>query len=108
MCGNPLAGIDKEADLISPEVIAPIQKLKCQYLRNRNPRLHSDEVLLALSISAANDPIAQKAMAFLPALKDTEAHSTVIMPHIDDDVYRRLGIRVTQDPQYEVKKLYHK
>ena len=103
-----LAGIDKEVDLISPDVITPIQELKCKYLRNRNPRLHSDEVLLALSISAANDPIARRAMDFLPALKDAEAHSTVIMPHIDDDVYRRLGIRVTMDPQYEVKRLYHK
>ena len=103
-----LAGIDKKTELISPEVLAPIQTLKCEYLGNRNPRLHSDEVLLALSISAANDEKAQKAMHCLPMLKNTEAHSTVILPHIDNDVYKRLGIRVTQDPQYEVKKLYHK
>ena len=102
-----LAGIPKEVHLISPEVIRPIQELKCTYLGNHNPRLHSDEVLLALSISAANDPNAAKAMVALPRLKDTEAHSTVILPHIDDDIYRRLGIRVTQDPQYQVKKLYH-
>ena len=102
-----LADIPKAVHLISPEVIRPIQELKCTYLGNHNPRLHSDEVLLALSISAANDPNAAKVMAALPQLKDTEAHSTVILPHIDDDIYRRLGIRVTQDPQYQVKKLYH-
>ena len=102
-----LTGIPKEVHLISPEVIRPIQELKCTYLGNHNPRLHSDEVLLALSISAANDPNAAEAMAALPRLKDSEAHSTVILPHIDDDIYRRLGIRVTQDPRYQVKKLYH-
>ncbi len=102
-----LADIPKAVHLISPEVIRPIQELKCTYLGNRNPRLHSDEVLLALSISAADDPNAARAMRMLPLLKDTEAHSTVILPHIDDDIYRRLGIRVTQDPQYQVKKLYH-
>ena len=102
-----LAGIPKAIHLISPEVLKPIQELKCTYLGNRNPRLHSDEVLLALSISAANDINAAKAMKALPLLKDTEAHSTVILPHVDDDIYRRLGIRVTQDPQYQIKKLYH-
>ena len=102
-----LTGIPKEVHLISPEVIRPIQELKCTYLGNHNPRLHSDEVLLALSISAANDPNAAEAMAALPRLKDSEAHSTVILPHIDDDISRRLGIRVTQDPRYQVKKLYH-
>ena len=103
-----LAGIEKSVHLIPPEIIAPIQELKCTYLGNHNPRLHTDEVLQALSISAVNDENAAKAMKALPLLNELEAHSTVILPHVDDDIYRRLGIRVTQDPQYQVKKLYHK
>ena len=103
-----LAGIEKGVHLIPPEIIAPIQELKCNYLGNHNPRLHTDEVLQALSISAVTDANAAKAMRALPLLKDLEAHSTVILPHVDEDIYKRLGIRVTQDPQYQVKKLYHK
>ncbi len=103
-----LAGIDDGTDLISPTVIEPIQKLKCSYLGNHNPRLHSDEVLVALSICAADGDNARRAMEMLPALRDCEAHSTVILPHVDDNVYRRLGIRVTQDPQFQVKKLFHR
>ena len=102
-----LAGIPKAVHMISPVVIEPIQSLKCRYLGNHNPRLHTDEALLALSISAATDENARRAMALLPQLKDCEAHSTVILPQVDDNVFRRLGVRVTCDPQYQVKKLFH-
>ncbi len=102
-----LAGIPKTVHMISPVVIEPIQSLKCRYLGNHNPRLHTDEALLALSISAATDENARRAMALLPQLKDCEAHSTVILPQVDDNVFRRLGVRVTCDPQYQVKKLFH-
>ncbi|MBE5776627.1 MAG: DUF1846 domain-containing protein [Clostridiales bacterium] len=103
-----LGGIDSNLHLISPTVIEPIQSLKCDYLGNHNPRLHTDEVLLALSICAATDENARKAMAQLPQLKNCQAHSTVILPQVDDNVFRRLGVNMTCDPQYQVKKLYHK
>ncbi len=102
-----LGGIPKEQHLISPRVLEPIQRLKCEYLGNHNPRLHTDEVLLALAICAAEDESAAHAMNMLPKLRDMEAHSTVILPQVDENVYKRLGIRVTMDAQYQVKKLYH-
>ncbi len=100
--------IPKETHLISPEVIGPVQKLKCKYLGNHNPRLHSDEVLVALSVSAASDPNAAKALGMLPLLKQCEAHSTVILSAVDDNMFRRLGITLTCDPAYQTHKLYHK
>ena len=94
--------------LISPEVIEPVQELKCKYLGNHNPRLHSDEVLVALSVSAASNENAAKALAMLPQLKNCEAHSTVILPAVDDNTFRRLGVNLTCDPGYQSHKLYHK
>ncbi|MBQ9263207.1 MAG: DUF1846 domain-containing protein [Clostridia bacterium] len=102
-----LAGIEKKVQLISPTVIEPIQTLKCQYLGNHNPRLHSDEILLALSICAATDENAARAMAQLPALEGCEAHSTVILSPVDDKIFRRLKINLTCDPRYQSHKLYH-
>ena len=101
-------GIDKKAHLISPTVIEPIQSLKCDYLGNHNPRLHSDEILVALSICAASDPDAARAMEQLPLLKGCEAHSTVILPAVDDNIFRRLHINLTCDARYQTHKLYHK
>ena len=103
-----LAGIEKSVHLISPTVIEPIQDLKCHYLGNHNPRLHSDEVLLALSICAATDPDAARAMAQLKKLEGCEAHSTVILSGVDDNVFRRLKVNLTCDPAYQSRKLYHK
>lgn len=103
-----LGGIDKSAHLISPTVIEPIQSLKCDYLGNHNPRLHTDEVLLALSICAATDEAAARAMRQLPLLKGCEAHSTVILSQVDDNVFRRLKVNLTCDPRYQSHKLYHK
>ena len=103
-----LGGIDKKDQLISPTVIEPIQTLKCDYLGNRNPRLHSDEVLVALSICAATDPKAALAMRQLPLLEGLEAHSTVILPQVDDGIFRRLKVNLTCDPKYQSHNLYHK
>ena len=103
-----LAGIDDEVKLISPTVIEPIQSLKCDYLGNHNPRLHSDEVLLALSICAATDERAALAIKQLPKLAGCEAHSTVILSQVDDNIFRRLKVNLTCDARYQTHKLYHK
>lgn len=102
-----LGGIPKEEHLISPSVIEPIQSLKCDYLGNHNPRLHTDEILLALSICAATDESAARALRQLPQLKSCDAHSTVILAQVDDNVFRRLKINITCDPRYQSRKLYH-
>ena len=103
-----LGNIPKSTHLISPEVIEPVQELKCKYLGNHNPRLHSDEVLVALSVSAASDPVAAKALTMLPQLKGCEAHCTVILSAVDDNTYRRLGLNLTSDPAYQSHKLFHR
>lgn len=102
-----LAGIDDDILLISPAVIEPIQKLKTKHMGNSNPRLHMDEVLIALSICAVTAPIAAKALDQLEKLKCTEAHSTVILSRVDENVFKKLGVNVTCEPQYQTKKLYH-
>ena len=102
-----LGNIPKNVHLIPPEVIEPVQELKCKYLGNHNPRLHSDEVLVALSVSAASDPNAARALSMLPLLKNCEAHSTVILSAVDDNTFRRLGVNLTCDPTYQSHKLYH-
>ena len=103
-----LAGIEKSLHLIRPEVIAPIQKLKVGILGNRNPRLHSDEVLIALAISASATEVAKLASSQLPKLRNCEAHATVILSPVDEDIYRKLGIHITCEPHYQTKQLYHK
>ena len=103
-----LGGISKDIHLISPIVIEPIQKLKTTHLGSVNPRLHTDEILIALSICAATNPTAELAMAQLKKLRGCEAHATVILSHVDEDTFRRLGVNLTCEPQYQSKKLYHK
>lgn len=103
-----LSGIDKETDVINHSVIEPIQRLKTENLGNHNPRLHSDEVLIALSISAGFDENSASAMAHLAELRGCEAHSTVIPTQSDEGVFRKLGINLTCEPKYTTKKLYHK
>ncbi len=102
-----LAGIDKEYDLISRDTLEPICRLKTQHLRNRNPRLHSDEVLIALSICSASDPLAARALSELENLRGCDAHFTVILSSVDEKTYKKLGINVTCQPKYQVRKLYH-
>ena len=103
-----LGGIQKDMHLISHIVIEPIQDLKVNHLGNHNPRLHMDEVLIALSISAATNPTAEVAMRQLDKLRGCEAHSTVILSGVDSSTFRKLGINVTCEPKYQTKKLYHK
>lgn len=104
-----LAGIDQELDLVSASSIAPIQTLKTAYMGSRNPRLHSDEILIALSASAAENALAAKALEQLPKLKGCDAHCTVILSSVDEDVFKRLGISMTCEPRYEEEsRMYHK
>ena len=103
-----LAGIPDEIKLISPAVIGTIQTLKTDYMKSQNPRLHTDEMLVALAISAATDENAMKAMQKIDALSGCEAHSTVILSSVDDGVFKRLNMNLTCEPTYEKNNLYHK
>ena len=96
-----LAGIDDEVHLISPAVIEPVQHLKVDHLGNLNPRLHTDEILVALSICAASDPIAESAMEQLANLRGCEVHSSVMLSHIDEKTFKRLGVNLTCEPNYK-------
>ena len=103
-----MCSVPKEDNLIPRSVIEPVQNLKTGILGNRNPRLHSDEVLVALAISAAMSGEAERACEKLKELRGCEAHSTVILPPVDADTYRKLGLRLTCEPNYQTKKLFHK
>ena len=103
-----LGGIDSALDIIAAHVLEPICELKTGYMGHRNPRLHTDEVLLALTISALTNPVAQKAKEQLKNLKGCEAHFTVILSDEDEKLLRRLGIHVSFQPRYETHRLYHK
>ncbi len=103
-----LGGIHHDMHLISPIIIEPIQQLKVKHMGNRNPRLHTDEILIALSICAATNPTAALAMQQLHKLRGCEAHSSVILSRVDENVFQKLGVNVTCEPQYQSKKLYHK
>lgn len=102
-----LGGIDHNRHLVSRVAIEPIQALKTNYLGSRNPRLHTDEILIALSISAASDDNAKLALAQLPKLKECEVHSTVILSSVDEKTFRRLGMHLTNEPAYETDSIYH-
>ena len=103
-----IAGIDRDEDIISPEILAPIQTLKTANLGGHNPRLHTDEVLIALAISAVANPSAARAMAAIPSLKYAEVHSTVILSQVDEGIFRKLGVNLSCEPRYQTKKLFHK
>ena len=103
-----LAGIDHGLHLISPEALEPIQTVKVKHLGSTNPRLHSDETLIALASSATANPLAARALAQLDRLRGCEAHSSVILSPADSGTYSKLGLRLTCEPQYETNKLYHK
>ena len=102
-----LGNIQDEVQLISPSVIEPVQNLKVNVLGNKNPRLHIDELLVALSICAVTDANAKKAVRQLQKLRGCEAHTTVILSEADEDSFRRLGVRLTSEPKYQTSKLYH-
>ena len=103
-----LGNIQDEIHLISPIIIEPIQNLKINHLGSKNPRLHTDELLLALSICAATNPTAALALDQLPKLKGCEVHSSVMLSQVDENLFKHLGVNLTCEPQYETKKLYHK
>ena len=102
-----LGGIPDEALLLSPTIIEPIQKMKTGVLGNHNPRLHIDELLIALSICAVTDETARLALDQIEKLKGLEAHSTVILSRVDEQTFRKLGVNLTCEPKYQTKKLYH-
>ncbi len=102
-----LCHLDNDTLLLSPNIIEPIQKLKVDYLGNNNPRLHVDEVLIAIMCSAQMNPMADKAIKALPKLKNAQVHSSVILSRVDMDTFRKLGMQLTCEPKYQTKKLFH-
>ncbi|MBQ8202911.1 MAG: DUF1846 domain-containing protein [Clostridia bacterium] len=102
-----LGGIPDDIELLSPTIIEPIQKMKTGVLGNHNPRLHIDELLIALSICAVTNGTAKKALDQVEKLKGLEAHSTVILSRVDEQTFRKLGVNITCEPKYQTKKLYH-
>ncbi len=97
-----LGGISDDIELISPTIIEPLQRLKVKHMGAVNPRLHTDEVLMALAICAVNSPKAKKALAQLDKLKNCELHSTVMLAHVDERTFQSLGVHVTNEPQRQV------
>ena len=102
-----LAGLDHQLHIISPESIEPIQKLKVDYLKSKNPRLHTDEVLIALSASAANSEDARLALSQLPKLDGCQAHTSVMLSDVDIKIFKKLGVQLTCEAVYEYDHLYH-
>ncbi len=102
-----LGNIPHGTHLISPTAIEPIQKLKVDYLGSKNPRLHTDEVLIALSMCAATDKNAQIALEQLPKLKHCQVHTSVMLSEVDIKTFQKLGIGLTSEPVYEHNRLYH-
>ena len=101
-----LAGIDHDKHVISPEALKPIQALKTEYLGSKNPRLHSDETLIALSISAADNEDAKLALQQIPKLKGCQVHTSVLLSQVDILEFRKLGVELTCEPKSEhAKKL---
>ncbi len=101
-----LAGIDHKRHVISPEAIEPIQKLKVNYLGSKNPRLHTDEVLIALSVTAATDNAAQQALDQLPRLKGCQAHTSVMVGSVDMKIFQKLSIQATFEAKYEKNPVF--
>ena len=103
-----LAGIDDDVHLLSPDSIEPIQTLKTRHLGSVNPRLHTDEVLIALSVSASSNSDAALALEHLRSLRGCDAHITTILGSVDEGIFRNLGVLATSEPKYWKKALYHK
>ena len=101
-----LGKIDDSIPLISPAVIEPVREMKTKYMGNTSPRLHVDEILVALSVSAAMSPVADVAFKKLTELKGCEAHSSVILASVDEYVFKKLGVNITCEPQYQTADLY--
>ena len=102
-----LAGIDHGLHLVTKEALEPIQTVKTKYLGSKNPRLHTDEVLIALSVSAATNPSSAVALSQLPKLRGCEVHSSVIISPVDERMFKKLGLNLTCEPKYETNQKYH-
>ena len=102
-----ISGIRKKTKLIPKNIIEPIQHLKVEHLGNRNPLLHTDELLIALSVCAVTNPLVGEAIDALNELRGCEAHSSVILSHQDQDLFKRLGVNITFEPHYQTEKLFH-
>lgn len=96
-----LSGIEHDVHVLSPESITPIQTLKTKYLGSKNPRLHTDEVLIALSATTAQSEDAQKALSCLPQLKGCQVHSSVMLSDVDRKMFQRLGCDLTCEPKFQ-------
>jgi len=101
-----LGDIPDEIKLISPTVIEPVQTLKVKYLGSKNPRLHTDEILIALSMNAASDPNAAHALEQLKKLRGCQVHTSVMLSEVDIRIMNKLGLQLTSEPRYENKKIY--
>ena len=102
-----LGNIPHDTHLIAPSAIEPIQTLKTNYLGSKNPRLHTDEVLIALSMCAATDRNAQIALEQLSKLRSCQVHTSVMLSSVDINIFKKLGVQLTSEPIYEHKKIYH-
>jgi len=102
-----LGGLPKETLMFGREIVEPIQHLKLDFMGSKNPRLHTDETLIALAICSVHDENAACAMEQLDKLKGCEAHSSVILSRVDENVFQHLGVNITYEPVYQTKKLYH-
>ena len=103
-----VAGVDLETYVVSDEALVPITHLKTEHLHSRNPRLHSDETLIALSISSATNPLAAQVIDATDELKGCDAYFSVIISPTDERTYRKLGINVCCEPVFETRSLYHR
>ncbi len=103
-----VSGVDDDVDVISDEVLEPICHLKTEHLGNKNPRLHSDETLLALSVSSAENPLAEQLIDNADKLKGCDAYFSVIISSKDEMLYKKLGMNVCCEPRYESHRYYHK
>ena len=102
-----LARINHQVRIISPLLIEQVQKLKVGFLGNINPRMHMDELLIALAATAPTNPTVELALDQLPKLQNCEAHSTVILSSADTELFRKLGVNLTCEPVYQYNRLYH-
>ena len=103
-----LAGIRDSITILPRAIIEPITEMKISSLHNKNPRLHADEILVALSISARSNPLADMALKCIPQLEHAQVHSTVILPEVDMSVFKKLKIDVTTEAEFKAHKLYTK
>ena len=102
-----ITAIPGSSEYFKGSIVVYSDEMKVKYLRGNNPRLHTDEVLVALAMVSITDPNAKKAIEQLPKLAGSQVHTTVMLSEVDINVFKKLGVNLTQDPVYQTKKLYH-